>query len=158
MSSWANRRDLEIRYGGEKIVKMATKSFYDPDIEDMIVDRSPEMINLVIQTALEDAKSILQASLGLIYSDVHLADTVLFPLIKYYHAHMTYWVLKEGTACSECDECREKFEEAIKLNSVCNDDNICLTKKVGISVTPKKHDCHCGCCELCGNGKWRGID
>lgn len=148
-SSWATREDLEIRFSGEEVIKAATRSFWDDDAEAFVVDRSDLRINQVINAALEDAKSLILECLNSIYSGTEFLENYLFQGVKYYHAHLSYLILKEGSGCKECDECLEKFKEKICLKTLCsNDQSICLTKKSLISVTPKsKKVCHCknGC-------------
>ena len=151
-SSWGSIEDFKNKYGGERVVKLATHSFWDEDLEDFVVDRSPERIDSTIQAALDEAQAMLTALIRARFSNASIVTSTMFPSIRFYHLKLAMIILQDGSNCKACERCLCEFKECLDIEDICVG-NVCLRRGAAISVTPKRKSkcdpCGCGSCCAC---------
>ena len=147
--TWAAKEDLYARFGQEFINKLAIRRNYDEETESYVASEDDESIENVLNTALEDAKTLILGKLSCKFANFQIVNTMDFPSIKQWHIKMTIEVLKQGGDCTACD-CT-KLDEFLCTN-ICTEDGFCLTSiKSFISVSKPHFPCEackgdCKCC------------
>lgn len=145
--TWATIQDLYTRFGDEFVDKLADRRKWDESIQAYVADQSRENRDLVIQTALDDAKALLKQKLSCAYQNISILDEQTFSCITQWHIQLTISVLKAGGDCVGC-KC-EGLDDFLKCGSICSDDGTCLvSKSTFFSVSIAHFPCEsCGCGE-----------
>ena len=139
--TWATPQDLYIRYGDEYVDKLLIRRVWDEYTGEYVADETYSGMNLVLETALEDAKAVLKQKISCCFGSISLLDSHDFSVIKQWHIKLTVAALKNGGDCSSCKECTD-FEEFCKCKSICSDDGVCLPwKGSAIYVSKEKFGC-----------------
>ena len=145
--TWATIQDLYTRFGDEFVDKLAVRRTWNASLQDYVGNESREHLDLIIQTALDDAKSLLKQKLSCAYQNISILDEQTFSCIKQWHIKLTIDVLKVGGDCTSC-KC-EGLDDFLKCGSICSDDGNCLvSKSTFFSVSEAHFPCEsCGCGE-----------
>lgn len=151
--TWATKEDLEIRYGQEFVDKLARRRDYDEDTETYVEDNTPERINEVIETALDDAKHWILWKIGCCYSSKAFNDLInlgqTFSYVKRIHIKMAIAILKDGGDCAGCKECQDEFSSFCACGKLCSDEGECLIPTSKSKFAVEKTDPSCWPTNLC---------
>lgn len=148
MPSWAEIEDLYIRYGEEFVDKLAIRNVWDEDVQSYVADESDENKELVLQTALDDAKALIQNKLACLYQDYILVETLEFESIKQWHIRLTIETLKIGGDCTSC-ACIGDLDKFL-CGAICTEDGVCLVGlSTAFSVSEAFFCCELGCGKCC---------
>ncbi len=152
MATWATKADLILRYGQDVIEKMALRRDFNEEADDYVANETPERIDQVIETALQDAKDWILWKISCCFSLSEFLNLGDVNYIKRFHIKLTIAMLKDGGECKDCDDCKEEFSEFCSCGQICDVNGKCITKskmsliaveKIEKSCLPENYCCAC---------------